>query len=105
MIGAYAIGLAFYAMSVWLSYSAELKSSKWYFPIGILLAIVCNFLWLYVAKHSDTKHAIYMNALLWDSMIVGSYAIIPVLLFGVRFSTVNLFGVVLVIFGIVLTKV
>jgi multidrug transporter EmrE-like cation transporter len=38
-------------------------------------------------------------------MIVGSYAIIPVLLFGVRFSTVNLFGVVLVIFGMVLTKV
>jgi len=101
----YAIGLIFYCASVFLSYSDKMKASPWFFPLGLLFAAICNFIWLYIAKNTVTKHDIYMAGLLWDSMIVGPYVLIPVLCFGVRFAPLNMLGVAMVIAGIILTKV
>lgn len=105
MILPYALGFIIYCLAVTLSYSDKVKASHWYYPVGLALAIGCNFLWLYVAKHTPDKHDIYISGLVWDSLIVGCYALIPVLFFGVRFSGATAIGVLLVIVGLFLTKI
>jgi hypothetical protein len=99
------IALCFYGLSVWISYSEKLKSTNWYFPLGMFFALVCNVLWLYVAKNTLDKHALYINALFWDLMIVGTYSLMPAAFFGVRFAPINLIGVVMVVTGMILAKV
>jgi hypothetical protein len=105
MIVVYMVAFLFYVSSVWLSYSDKLKTTNWYFPLGMFFAIVCNVLWLYVAKHTPSKQTLYINALIWDLMIVGTYSIMPAAFFGVRFAPINLIGVVMVVTGMILTKV
>lgn len=101
---AYSIGLALYFASVAVSYSKDFKASHYYFPVGLLLALTVNFLWLYIAKHSPNKESIYVRGLIWDSMIVGSYALLPIAFYGVRLSGFMLVGAVLIVSGLVLVK-
>lgn len=99
------IGLLVYIAAVFLSYSEKMKASHWYFPVGILIAIVANVMWLYIAKNSPAKESIYVRGLIWDSMIVGTYTLIPIVFFGVRLSSWTLAGAALIAVGLILTKV
>lgn len=101
---AYFIGFVFYCLSVMLSYSASMKTTKWYFPLGLLAAIAVNFIWLFLAKHSLDHKQIYLRGLIWDSMIVGCYVIIPILFYQVRLTGYTAIGAGLILTGIALTK-
>lgn len=105
MIAPYVAGFALYCLSVALSYSDKAKASAWYYPLGLALAFAANYLWLYIAKTTPEKSQIYLAGLLWDSMIVGCYVLIPVLFYGVRFGFLTALGICLVVSGLILTKV
>lgn len=98
------IGLIVYIAAVFLSYSEKIKVLNAYFVVGLILGIIANFCWLYIAKNSPEKHQIYVYGLYWDSMIVGVYTLIPILAMGVRLSWTTAIGGLLIIAGIMLTK-
>lgn len=105
MILPFFIGLIVYILAVFLSYSEKIKVSNAYFVVGLILGIVANFCWLYVAKNSPEKHQIYVYGLYWDSMIVGAYTLIPILAMGVRLSWTTALGCLFIVGGIMLTKI
>jgi multisubunit Na+/H+ antiporter MnhE subunit len=98
-------GLALYVSAVMMLYSDRVKSSAYYFPLGLAIAVAANFLWLYIAKNTADKHDVYIRGLIWDSMIVGCYAVVPVLMYGVAFTGRMAMGVAMIVAGIVLTKI
>jgi hypothetical protein len=59
----------------------------------------------YIAKNTADKHDVYIRGLIWDSMIVGCYAVVPVLMYGVAFTGRMAMGVAMIVAGIVLTKI
>jgi hypothetical protein len=100
----YLVGFVIYILSVVVSYSNGLKQTHWFFPIGLILAVIVNFLWLYIAKESPLKDQLYVRALIWDSMIVGAYVLVPLVLYGVRPTGYTLAGCVFIVLGLILTK-
>ena len=104
MLIPYVVGLLLYFASVVVSYSNGLKQTQWYFPLGMLLAIIVNFLWLYIAKNSPDKDVLYVRALIWDSMIVGAYVLVPLLFYNVRPTGYTLAGCTFIVIGLILTK-
>ena len=104
MIIPYLIGLITYILSVVVSYSTALKQTQWYFPIGLALAFVANFIWLYIAKNSFDKESLFVRGLVWDSMIVGAYVIVPLTLYSVRPTGYTLIGCTFIVIGLILTK-
>lgn len=89
---------------VLLSYSDKIKATNWYFPLGLFLATITNLLWLWIAKNSPNKADIYLRGLIWDSILVGCYVLVPLFL-GVRLNLATSLGVILVVIGLILTKV
>ena len=100
----YLFALVVYSASVALSYSNYAKAQSWYFPVGVGMAMLANFVWMYIAKTTIGSHEIYLRGLYWDFIIVGCYAFIPVLFFGVSFNGIKAFGVALTVVGMILTK-
>lgn len=98
-------GALCYILSVVVSNSTRLQSTPYYLLVGISISIVANLLWLTIAKHSLDQHQRYLNGLYWDSMIVLAYALLPLYLYNVRLSWSATLGVILMLVGMVLTKV
>lgn len=104
MILPYIAGLILYSLSVCISYSDTAKASSWYFPLGVSFSMIAAFIWMWIAKNSQAQNDIYIRGLIWDSMIVGCYTFIP-FLFGVRLTGLSMLGALLVVVGLILTKV
>lgn len=104
MIIIFLLGLLFYSLAVALSYNETVKASWYYFPVGILIGMITNFLWFWIAKQISDKSIIIKYGFYWDTMIVLTYALIPMLFFGVRLSSMTEIGIALIAIGIILTK-
>lgn len=99
------IGGIVYLGSATLVYQNELKQHPWlYFGIGLTLALVANLMWLSIAKHTENASQLYLYGFWWDSLIIGSYALVPVLFYGVRPAPTSIIGIILILVGIYLTK-
>lgn len=105
MIFPYILGAILYSIAVCLAYSGSFKESKWYFLIGIAVGVLANYIWLWIAKHSPDKHQIYISGLIWDSVLVGAYTLIPIMFFGVRFTNLTALGVILIVSGFLVIKI
>lgn len=101
----YSIGFILYILSAILSYSAKAKLALWYFPVGIVLAIIANCIWLYIAKSSNIGHETFIRGLVWGSMIVICYVAVPIMFYGVRVSGMTALGALMIVAGIFLTKI
>ena len=100
----FAVGFILYILTVIISYSESFKKNPYYYTAGLLIALGTNTIWLYLAKTSS-GNSLYIRALTWDSMIVGTYAIIPILFYNIKLSPVAAVGCIMVVIGLVLTKV
>lgn len=87
-----------------MNYSDKAKASNWYFPAGMALALVSNSIWMYLAKHSANTNQVYVRGIIWDSMIIFAYSILPIFIFNVRFTIGQSFGVAFILFGFGLLK-
>ena len=92
-----------YAFLAVIAYIPSVKNHYIYYPLGLVLALVTNFLWLYLSKRTIDHGLITKYALIWDAIIILSITVAP-LFFGVRLSTPNLIGVGLMIVGIIMIK-
>lgn len=102
---AYTIGFIVYSLAVVLSYSDRLKNTSWvFFSLGLVLAVIANVLWLWIARTTQIPSELYIRALVWDSMIVGTYTLVPIMMLGVRLSSTAIIGIFIIIVGIAITK-
>lgn len=97
-------GLAI-AAGVIASYAPAIKASMAYYPLGIGLAMINNYIWLKIAKSTNDSSKLLMLGVYWDSMIVLSYVLLPVIFFGARAHGTSLLGIVLIVVGMMLTKI
>lgn len=100
----YIVGLVIYTLSAMMSYSNKAQSAKWYFPVGVGMAMLANFLWLHIAKIS-VGHETFVRGLVWDSMIVMCYVLVPIILYGIRLTGFTALGAALIVAGMFLTKI
>lgn len=100
----FGIGFVTYSLMAIISYSETAKSSWFYFPLGILAAIIANVTWLHISKMELDNSALVIKGLWWDSMLTSLYILIPIIFFGARLSGIQIVGLVLVVAGLFLTK-
>lgn len=105
MILYFLLGGLCYVAGATLSYLPTLKVSVLYMPIAIFIGALAHYLWFTIAKSSNDQNQIYVYAIIWDSMFMVIYSVLPVMAFDVRLTGVQVCGVVLVLIGMILTKI
>lgn len=103
--GQFAFGFMLYVLMACCSYNETIKSSQWFFPLGIACAVFSNYLWLSIAKADPNSSSLMIKGLIWDVMLMLVYLIIPLLFFNAKFTTIQAVGVGLTLIGLVLTKI
>lgn len=98
------IGFVAYFVIATVSYSETIKSSPWFYPIGLFGALIANLTWLWISSLDKNASSLMIKGLWWDSMLVFVYLIVPIIFFGARFSLYQGIGVGLIVLGIALTK-
>jgi multidrug transporter EmrE-like cation transporter len=96
-------GALVYLVAVVICYFKPVRESALYFPIGLACGLAANYLWLAWSR-SMTDPQRLVAGFYWDGMIVAMYALVPVLLFGVRVTAWTALGLVLIVVGVLLTK-
>lgn len=98
------IGMLMYVAIAYASYSETFKASNWFYPVGVITAIVANLTWLWISKTEPDPAKILIKGLYWDSMLTAIYLVVPILMFGVRLTLVQGLGLGLVVAGLVVVK-
>ena len=81
-----------------------MKESWYYFPLGIGIAIIANFIWLSIAKTTNDSGEILILGAYWDIMILLTFIVIPFIFFEVNLSKTQYLGLGLIFTGFVVTK-
>lgn len=98
------IGFVFTILGIFLSYSNTLKNTNYYYIIGLILSLVTNYLWYYIAKTSTNTTDLYKYGMIWDFILIASWSLIPLIFFNVKLNTQNNIGLVLMLTGVILIK-
>lgn len=97
-------GFFIYCLQASFVYLVHLKTSSWYYLVGLLCPVLANILFLTLARLAGSQSATMAWAALWDTGILVAYFIVPVLFFGVRPSPVGYFGLSLLLAGALIMK-
>ena len=105
MIVQFVIGFLVYGVLALASYSESFKASMFYYPTGVVAAIVANVCWLMIAKGESDPSKLVITGLYWDIMLTLVYIVVPFAMFGAKVNMWQGFGIAAIILGILLTKV
>lgn len=97
-------GLVFSTIGALSSYHATLKLTHWYYPLNLLVAVLANIIWFSMAKSETNANVLMFKALIWDTIIVMTYVIVPLLFFNARFTFAQGIGILLTVVGLIITK-
>lgn len=100
----FTLGALMYSLIAYISYSPVIKSSPWFYPLGLTGALIANLLWLWISKTESVASNLAIKGIFWDVMLTLVYLAIPLLLFGVRLSNVQIFGILLILTGLIMVK-
>lgn len=104
MISYFILAFFLYVFSAYLSFSPFIKK-QWYFVyLGICISLVCNLLWLHIAKNTENVSKLTIYGLYWDSLITFCFLSVPFLFFDVQFTYKQILGICFIILGIGITK-
>ena len=98
------LGFIIYSTGAWISYSDTIKQSFWYYPLGLTLSVIANYAWLTIAKITPNKDDILLYGSIWDSIILGTFIIIPFMFFDLKLGYKDAIGFSLIILGILIVK-
>jgi drug/metabolite transporter (DMT)-like permease len=105
IIPALIIATLVYGLYTYVSFSPELKGSNLIVYLGLLCAVLANVVWVFLAKDTTDNNKLIRYALYWDSLIIIITLLVPVILFGIRFSVLQLVGLIATILGLALIKI
>lgn len=94
-----------YSVGCLLSYSEEYRRTSWFIWVGGLIGILINVIWFSLVKYLDDKQKIYIFGLIWDSIMMLIYYLLPMLVFGVKLNKISLFALSLIVCGMVILKI
>lgn len=101
--GLFGLGFVVYFLSALVSYDEKLSFTNkiaW----GIVIGIVSNVLWMILAYVSENDNERFYHALLWDSIIVFTFAFTPLLFTDIIFTPRMALGVALTLIGLALVR-
>lgn len=101
--GFFGLGALVYFISALVSYDPHLSLSMRVLN-GLVLGAASHALWMIVAHISSTDTERYVRGWMWDSMLTGMFALIPLFLFGVSPTPKLLAGIILVTFGLFMMR-
>lgn len=73
--------------------------------IGTVLAVITAACWYTVVYSAETKAKIIVYSLYWDAMVLGCFMFVPLILLGIYPSRNETIGILLILLGIVVTKI
>lgn len=97
------IATIIYGLYAGLTYS-HWRQSQWFIPLGLLLGSASNIFWLLLSRRLENHSQQFFWALLWDSCIVATFILVPMIFFGFRLTPLGYVGVTLTVAGLLLTK-
>lgn len=98
------LGTFIYSTYAWLTFAPSMKMSALLLPLGIMMAVAGNLLWILMARSTQEPAILVYYGMLWDTMITLSFIIVPIVFFGVRFTPFSGLGCVLVLIGLTMMK-
>ena len=104
LLGIYTLAIVIYTLSAWMSYSSTAKAAAWYFPAGVLLSVIANTAWLYVARNTAKPEDILFRGLIWDSIITLCFVIAPIFFFQMQLTRMQILGASLILVGLFVAK-
>jgi len=100
---AFLLGFVGLLCQAYVSYEPSIQNKWYYYPLGVGLNALGAFLWFYVAKITSGKGT-FLAAMVWDSMAAAAFLLLPLLLFNIKLTGLNIIGLLFGIVGIVLMK-
>lgn len=97
-------GFIVYFFMAYISYHEGIKNSKYYFLLGMLVAVVASFVWLYVAKMETNSSRLLVKSFFWDSMVTIIYVLVPVIAFNAKINFTQGLGFLIVCAGLIVIK-
>lgn len=86
----------------WLSFT-PMKQAWWFPYVMSVIAGLNGFLWAMCARAADIR-TIYSLSIIYDSITILAYSVLPLIVFNIRLSATSMFGVALVILGACFVK-
>lgn len=80
------------------------REARWYIPAIFLFCNALTFLWWWMLYTLKDNNDLYIKTLIWDVLVTAPGIVLPILFFGVRLNNWTLFGVGLVVFGLLAIK-
>ena len=93
-----------YGSFTWLTFNDEVRESNFFWIYGLVYAVLANFSWVILVKSlSNSKHIVYYSVA-WDTATTIVGLAVPIIFFGLRFSSASLLGMMVVIIGTLIMK-
>lgn len=95
-----------YSLMAYLSYSPLLKDgSNWVLFSAPLLGFIANLIWFQIAKTDTNHNSLILKGLYWDILLTFCYLLVPIIFYNISLTTNQVAGIILIISGIILTKI
>jgi hypothetical protein len=91
-------------LGAFITYNTAIKASSWYLPAGMLAGMASTVLWFSVVKMCTDNKELFIYGLAWDALLMAAYMLVPLLLFHVNLDWKQILGTILVVAGLILTK-
>ena len=104
IIPALIYALILYTIYGYLVFNPLLKQSSWVLWLGLICALVANFVWIKLATNTLEPLKLLQYGLYWDLVITSITIMVPIFLFKVEFSYLQLVGLFVTIIGLVVMK-
>jgi multidrug transporter EmrE-like cation transporter len=88
-----------------LNYAIWFKNWNLFYVAVVILGAGMSIPWAFIVKYTLTKESLFLYSISWDVMVTVISLVIPILLYGVKFSFANWIGIGLIVAGIFTLKI
>lgn len=93
-----------YSAYTYLGYHEGLRNSRYFFAIGLSLAIVSNVSWMMGVRILNAPQSIFWLAIGFDIIVTTCSLYVPIVLSKVKFNSFTWLGIGLIVGGLLIIK-
>lgn len=93
-----------YSAYTYLGYHEGLRNSRYFFVIGLSLAIVSNLSWMMGVRILNAPQSIFWLAIGFDIIVTTCSLYVPIVLSKVKFNSFTWLGIGLIVGGLLIIK-
>lgn len=93
-----------YSAYTYLGYHEGMRNSRYFFAVGLSLAIVSNLAWMMGVRILDAPQSIFWLAIGFDIIVTTCSLYVPILLSKVKFNSFTWLGIGLIVGGLLIIK-